>query len=231
MKQFDKLLKLLTDRMPRKVAFASLVLGGTLIAFVFLFIFLGGAHDSVLETNANLKRDLTNTTKNASTARDNRQFILDNKDKYEELLKGDRLVPHTRRVAMTQMSTIALQRGLSALSSNFTIAGNPVTGQAANAPVTGGYKLQVEKVDLKVGAALDSQVFEFMLDLTDTSFPGSAIIEDFKLERAASLTTEGLNQVSQGKADLVRGEVTFTWRTAQAQDQDPNAPAGGKAAK
>ena len=225
MKPFDSILKVLTDRMPRKAAFASLVMIVTLVVFGVLFIFLGGYDDDQIEKNAALKGNLDKVTKNAKMTRDDRQFVLDNKDKYDELLRGDRLVPHTRRVAMSQLQTIALQRGLTTLSSNFTVAANPTTGGAATAAVSGGYRVQVEKVDLKIGASLDTQAYEFMLVLNE-SFPGSAVIEEFKLDRAPEITTDALNQVARGKdSGLVRGELRFTWRTAQAQETENAAAA------
>jgi hypothetical protein len=230
MKKFiDIGMKLLTDRMPRKVAVASIVMTLTLVAFAVLFFVLGGAHDDAMEANANLKKNLDQISRNAKQSKDDRQFILDNKEKYEALLGGDRLIPHTRRTAMAQMQSLALQRGLTNLSYNFTAAGER-NANVAGPVITGGYKIQVEKVDLKVGAALDSQVYDFMLDLAD-SFPGSAVVEQFTLERAPDITTDALNMVSRGRdSGLVKGEVHFTWRTAQAQDTDKKGDAP-KAAK
>ena len=211
-------MKMLTDRMPRKVAIACVIMSATLITFGLLFIFLGGAHDDAQARNGDLKRNLDSTTRAFKTAKDDRQFIVENSERYEALLRGDRLVPHTRRVALAQLQTLALQRGLSSMQYNFTTGTGPTGGAAAT--VAGGYRLQVEKVDIKLGAPLDTHVFEFVLDLAD-SFPGSAVVDQFALERAGLITDEALNQVSRSKdSGLIKGEVHFSWRTAQAQDAE-----------
>jgi hypothetical protein len=139
-------------------------------------------------------------------------------------MHSDRLVPHTRSVAMAQMQKLALQRGLTTLSYNFASTDNATASET----VTGGYRLQAEKVNLKLGSALDTQVFDFVADLGE-SFPGSAIVQELKLERAPELSTEALNHVSNGEeSGLVKGEMVFAWRTAQAQDKDDKSKGGRK---
>lgn len=231
MKPAAVLMKLLTDRMPRKAAIASITMGVTLVTFGLLFLFLGGAHSDALEKNQSLKKNLTQTSTTAKQAKDDRQFVLDNKEKYEELLRGDRLVPHTPTVAQDHLSMLVRKRGLTSASIAISAVGEGAAAKVASQPVSGGYKVQVQKLELKVGAPLDTQIFEFLLDLGE-SFPGSAVVEQFKLERATDITTDALNQVSRGtEAGLVKGEVTVIWRTAQAEDKDKKdavAARGGK---
>jgi hypothetical protein len=232
MKIIDMVMKLLTDRMPRKTALASIVMTFTLIIFAGLFFTLGTSHDDAFDRNVALKKDLGQTTSTVKKLKDDRKFILDNQEKYEELLHGDRLVPHTRRVAVTQLTNLALQRGLTTVNFNFTAAGERAASAAASQPVTGGYKVKVEKIELKVGSALDTQLYDFIQDLGE-SFPGSAVVEQFTLERAPEITTEALNQVSRGhESGLVHGDVQLTWRIAEAEEQDKkNAPAAPKGAR
>jgi hypothetical protein len=231
MKPVARLMKLLTDRMPRKTAFASVTMTATLIVFAIVFFVLGGAHDDALEQNASLKKSLDQTTRNAKQAKEDRQFVIENQTKYEELLNSDRLVPHTRRVALDKLEFLKKQDGLTSVNYNFAAAGQRSAASAASQPVTGGYKVQVETVELKIGAPLDTSVFDFLLDLGE-KFPGSAVVETFAIERAAEITTDALNQVSQNReAGLVKGEVHLTWRTAQKEEDPAKAQAVAKGAK
>ena len=217
-KYIDLGMKFLVDRMPRRAAISVLILAGVLILFAILLPTLGGADDEANEHNASLKDEIAQITKNANQSREDRQFILDNQQKYDDLVHGDRLVPHTRRVAMAQMQKLALQRGLTALSYNFTSEGDRSPTAGAGKPLSGGYKVQVDKVELKVGAPLDNQIYDFVQDLNQ-SFPGAAVVEQVTMDRAPQLTTDALNQVSRGQdSGLVKGQVVFTWRTAQALD-------------
>ena len=221
MKIIAVIMKSLTDRMPRKVALASIVMAITLVIFAVLFFVLGGAHDDAMAANTSLKKNLDQTTRNLKTVKEDRQFILDNREKYEDLIHGDRLVPHTQRVAANQLRNLALQRGLTNLGYTFTAASAAV---GSTQTVAGGYRVQAEKLDLKIGAALDTQVYDFLLDIGE-AFPGSAVVEQFSIERAPNITTEALNNVSRGRdSGLVRGDIHINWRTAQAQE--PDKPAG-----
>jgi hypothetical protein len=230
MNPIARVMKLLTDRMPRKVAIASVFISVTLVVFAFLFVSLGSAHDEAIAKNSTLKKTLDQTTRNAKQSREDREFILGNQEKYEELLHGDRLIPHTRRVATDQLAALARARGLTTLTYDIAAAGVRAAATAASQPAKGGYRVKVEQMSLKVGAPLDTDVFDFLMDLGE-NFPGSAVVEQFSLERAAGLTTDALNQVSRGReSGLVKSEIHVTWRTAEAEDDDKkpaNPPARG----
>jgi hypothetical protein len=218
-KYVDLLMKFLTDRMPRKVAISSVVLAVTALLFLILLPLLGGAHTDAVELNQNLKASIEQTSAKLRTAKDDHKYVVDNMQKYEELLRGDRLVPHTRRVAMTQMQKLALDRKLTTLSYNFTALGDSAPGAARNA-VKGGYKLRTDRVDLKIGSALDTQVYDFVTDLGE-NFPGAAVVEQLTLERAPEISGDALNQVSRGQeSGLVKGDVVFAWKTAQKQEEE-----------
>jgi len=215
----DVAMKFLTDRMPRKVAVSSVILAVTVLLFLILLPLLGGAHTDTLATNEGLKATIDQTSQKLRQAKDDRKYVTENTQKYQELLGGERLVPHTRRVAMTAMQKLALERGLTTLSYNFTALGDRSPRGAANAPVTGGYKLQAERVDLKVGAPLDTTIYDFVLDLGE-KFPGAAVVEQMILERSPDIGTEALNQVSRGQeSGLIKGNVVFAWKTAQKQEE------------
>ncbi len=219
-KYIDVLMKFLTDRMPRKVAVSSIILAVTALLALIVVPLLGGAHTEAVETNAGLKTTIDQMSNKLRQAKDDHKYVVDNMQKYEELLSGDRLVPHTRRVAMTAMQKLAVERGLTTLSYNFTTIGERSPGGAASAPITGGYKLQAERVDLKIGAPLDTTVFDFVMDLGE-NFPGAAVVEQMTLERSPEIGTEALNLVSRGQeSGLVKGNVIFAWKTAQKQEEE-----------
>jgi hypothetical protein len=220
-KYTDHLIRLLTDRMPRRVAISVIVLAVTLVLAFILLPVLGSLHADTLDRNEELKSSIESVTKNLAKAKDDHAYIVENSQKYEELIHGDRLVPHTRTVATTQLQNLALKRGLTTLSYSFSAAGESA---ASKDTVTGGYRVQIENVDLKIGSALDTQVFEFVADMSE-SFPGAAVVESLSLERAPDLTPDALNAVSHGQeSGLVKGAIGLSWRTAQAQD--PNADKG-----
>jgi hypothetical protein len=214
---FAPLLKTLADSMPRKVMISCFVLAGTLLMTLILVPTVGGLHGDILDTNTHLKTSIKKLSDNLATAKDDHQFLVDNHERYDALISSDRLIPHTRTVAMTQMQKLAIVRGLTTLNYNFKLQGE---GGQSTEKVMGGYRLHSEVVELKIGAPLDTQIYDFVTDLGE-SFPGAAVVEEVKLERAPALTTEALNAVSSGQeSGLVKGEMTFAWRTAQAQEPD-----------
>lgn len=217
-KYTDPVMRLLTDRMPRRVAISVVALAATFLLALILVPILGTFHSDTLDRNDQLKSSIAGLTKDLKSAKDDHQYIIDNKDQFEELTHSDRLIPHTRSVATAQLQKLALSRGLTTLSYSFSAGGDKTTSRDQ---VTGGYRVQVENIDLKVGSALDTQIFELVTDMNE-NFPGIAVVESLSMERAQDLTTDALNAVSKGQeSGLVKGAIGLSWRTAQAQD--PNA--------
>jgi hypothetical protein len=224
MNQFHKIrdlvFKFLADRMPRRVVFSVLVLAALFLASLLLFPLLGGTHDSVLERNEQLKASINQTSRNLGQFKDDHQFAEKNLDKYLALIHSERLVPHTRRVATTELERLAIARGLTSLAYNFEASNKDGAAGALNNPVTGGYVLQVDRIELTLGAPLDTQIYEFAMDLGDY-FPGAAVVDRISLTRLPEVSTATLNQVSKGEdSGLVKGEISLTWRTAQAQESE-----------
>jgi hypothetical protein len=214
-KYTDLLMRQLTDRMPRRVAISVIALAVTLVLALVIVPVLGGFHSDTLDRNEGLKSSIGALTKNLKQAKDDHKYILDHRDEFDELTHSDRLIPHTRSVATAQLAKLALGRGLTTLSYSFSAAGDKTTSRDQ---VTGGYRVQVENIDLKVGSALDTQIFELVTDMNE-NFPGVAVVESLAMERAADLTTDALNAVSRGQeSGLVKGVIGLSWRTAQAQD-------------
>ncbi|TAK99535.1 MAG: hypothetical protein EPO08_16030 [Rhodospirillaceae bacterium] len=206
--------------LPRVTARALAVIVGSLILFGILYPLLGGAQDSAQANNQRLVGEIAQTEKNLSQVKTDHQFVLDNKDLYDSLLQGDRLIPHTRRAAIRQLQALALQRGLSTLGYSFAAAGDQSLKSVTSQPTSGQYRVSVENIELKVGAPLDTQIFEFVLDLAE-SFPGAAVVQYVEMQRAATIAEAMLDHVSQGQdSGIVSGDIKVTWRTAQANEPD-----------
>ncbi len=218
-------LKFIAD-LPRKTAISLVVILCSTVLFGLLYPTLGGIQESAHAENDKLKRDIDQTRRNAQQSKVDKEFVLENKDKYEALLAGDRLVPHARRAAVRQLTELAQARGLSTLQYSFAAAGDQSATKVRSQPASGDYRVSVEEVDLKIGAPLDTQLLEFVYDLGD-NFPGAAVVQSIQLDRVPKITDDMLDKVSGGGQDagLVTGEVKFTWRTAQANEDDKK---GGK---
>jgi len=175
-------IRLLAD-LPRITALALVVIAGSLILFGILYPVLGGAEDGAQADNERLTREIRQAEKNLSQAKADYQFVVDNKDLYDNLIQGDRLIPHTRREAVRQLQTLAQQRGLSNLGASFAAAGDQSLKTVTSQPTSGQYRVSVENIELKVGAPLDTQIFEFVLDLAE-SFPGAAVVQYVEMQRA-----------------------------------------------
>ena len=212
-------MKALAD-LPKRTAISLAVLAGSIVLFAIAFFTLGAAQKQAHADQTRLTGQIAQIDKNVQQTSTDRQFVLDNKDKYEALMQGDRLIPHARRAAIRQLQTLAQQRSLSALSYGFNAAGDQSLANAKSQPSSGDFKVSVENVELKLGAALDSQIFEMVLDLAE-SFPGAAVVQSIELIRPPRVTDEMLKNVGKSSdPGIVTGTVKFAWRTAQAVDKD-----------
>ncbi len=209
--------------LPKPVAVAAAVIAASLVLFGILLPVLGGAADDAVIANGRLTNDIAQATKDLKEASDDYRYVTDNLAKFEALLQSDRLVPHTRRAAVRQMTTLAVQHGLTTLNYDFVMAGDKslaaVTSQVQAKSTNSqeiAYRVNVESVDLKLGAPLDGLIYSFLVDLS-RDFPGAAVIQSITLERAPKVTDEILQLLAQGQdAGLVKGDVKILWRTAQA---------------
>jgi hypothetical protein len=211
-------LKFLSD-LPRHTALGLVGLCAALVVFAVAFPWLGGAQRDAKESQQRLNSELNAQRGALQQSETDRKYILENRDLYDSLLKGDQLVPHARRAAVRQLQTLGANRGLTSLSYSFMASGDQTLAGAQSQPTSKDYKVSVETVDLKVEAPLDVMVFEFMADLAE-DFPGAAVLQEFQIARVATVTEEALQSVSSGTAaGLVSGEIKFIWRTAQATEQ------------
>jgi len=200
--------------MPPRVAAASAVILVAAILLAVLMPLLGGNRDSAVILNEQLTGEIAKLRTEIQNSQNDYQYVQDNQAKYEELLKGGRLIPHTRRSAVRHMQELALTHGITAMAYSFSSAGQNSAEAALNQPATAAYSVSVEVIELKLGAPLDSRIFRFVSDAA-ASFPGSAVVQSLSLGRANTITTEALNKVSRGEdSGLVSGTAMLLWRTA-----------------
>jgi hypothetical protein len=203
-----------------KLVLISLAAGvASLLLLVLSVIFVGGALRDGQETNARLKAEQSDITTKLSTSSGDYKFAMDNREKFEAVIKSERLIPHTRVNAAQQFEALAKQRGLETLNYSFNAAAEQSLATVKSQPTTGGYKVSVETVDLKFGAALDTSIYGFLLDLND-DFPGAAVVQSFTLSRNPTVDDSTLDRLSHGlSSGLVNGEAKVIWRTAQAIEE------------
>jgi hypothetical protein len=217
-KYIDLGMRFLTDRMPRRTAIAIVVLAGLFLSLAVLVPLLGGFHSDTVDANVRLKASIAKLTKGLQQAKDDHQFVLDHRGRFDALMHSDKLVPHTRGNATDYLQKVAVQRGMTTLSYSFGAVHNDPGSSRES--VTGGYLVHAEDVELKLGAPLDTVIFDFLTDLTE-SFPGSVVIETLTLDRTPDFNTDALNNVSRGQeAGLLKGTAGLSWRTAQAVEPE-----------
>lgn len=204
--------------LPRKVLVAVAVLAGSLVLFGILAEFLGGALSASVAENTRLKRSVDQATKDTLTANADYQFVTENAEYFERLIKGDRLVPHTRRDAFKQLQSMALEHGLTSLAADFAAVNDRASAAQAT---TGAYRVSAEAIKVKVGAPLDGQIYRFIADLRQ-NFPGAAVLVSVKLSRPPKVTPDMLAKINR-KGVIVDGEMELIWRTALA-NQPEKAP-------
>lgn len=209
--------------LPRNVTIALATIVTSALLFALLFWTLGAARDEAIAGNARLTSEIQQARNAANQAAQDRDYVLANQAKYEALLKGNSLIPHTRRAAVVELQRVARERGLTMLNYSFQAAAPEALKSVQSQSTTAGYRLSVEVISLKVGAPVDGAVYGVMADITD-AFPGSAVIERVVLSRPPEITDEALQAVSEGKdSKLVSGEIFVSWRTAQAQGEKAGA--------
>ena len=215
-------MKLLTDRMPRitVLALAAIArIAGPVRAFYARCS--RGALDDAQTDNQRLTREIAQAQHNLSKAKGDYQFILDNKDVYDSLLKSDRLdPPHPPRGCRASCRGSRSSAASRRWSYSFAAAGDQSLKSVTSQPTSGQYHVSVENIELKVGAPLDTQIFDFVLDLAE-SFPGAAVVQYVEMRRAPEIGEGMLDNVSQGQeSGIVSGDIKVTWRTAQANEPD-----------
>ncbi len=200
--------------LPRKVMVSLAVIAGSAITFGLLLQFLAGARDAAIAENTRLKGAIDRATRDTLTVNTDYQFVSENTEYFEKLVKGDRLIPHTRRDALKQLQSLAQEHGLTQMTADFsTTAAPPAAGQAD------AYRVSSESIKIKLGSPLDGQIYGFVSDLR-RNFPGSAVLMSMKLARPPKITAGMIEQVSR-KGAIVTGEMELVWRTALANEQKP----------
>lgn len=212
-------MKRLITNLPRNVLIATAGIMFMVGVLAVLYPLLGGARDQAVSDNARLTSELQVTEMGIIRAKEDHQFVVEHQGEYEKLLSGDKLLPHSRRTAVAELQRVAGIRQLTSLNYNFAAAAATSVQAVASQPTSGTYKISVEQIDLKVGAPYDGAIYGFLADVTQT-FPGTIVVESFAFSRAPTVSNEALNAVSKGEdARLVSGEVTLSWRTAQANEK------------
>jgi hypothetical protein len=205
--------------LPKKVMISIGVIGTSIILFAVLYFTLGAATEQAELDVTRLKGEISGAQTKVRQSKENYDFVLANQDRFEVLMRSDKLIPHTRRTAVRQMQALALEFGLTALNYNFQAAGGQAPDAVSNQPKTGDYKVYVETIDLTLGSPLDQNMYSFIAALHD-DFPGSMVLAEFEFSRAPALSNDALNLVSRGEdSKLVQGKIKYSWRTAQKQDQ------------
>lgn len=204
--------------MPRKVVISLGVLAASLILFGALSQVLGGALDAAMSESQRLRRSIDQAAKDTTTVNADYQFVTENTETFEKLIKGDRLIPHTRRDALKQLQSLAQEHGLTAMTADFeAVPDEKAPAAKANTSQAEAYRVSVESIKIKLGSPLDGQIYAFTADLR-RNFPGSVVLSSIKLTRPPKVTPDMLAQVSR-KGSIVTGEMSLIWRTALA-----NAP-------
>ena len=205
---------------PRPVLISIAVLLAGLVLFAILVPVLGGARDDAFAANSQLANEIERIKKSVTQSKTDQEYVANNSAAYEELLKGDRLVPHTRRAATVELENAARANGFTTL--NYSIGAVSANSRKAveNQPTSDAYRVSVETITLNVGAPIDGAIYQFMAAINET-FPGSAVIDTFSIKRAEVVDAKALSAVSRGGKDaqLVDGEISISWRTAQAKEK------------
>lgn len=211
-------MKRLLSEIPRHVLLSVGVIVGAGAIFAVLLFVLGGARDAAVADNARLTSEIQRTQTAIAQAQGDHDYVRTNQAKYEDLLKSDRLVPHSRRAAVVELQRIAQRRGLTSLGYSFSAAASNSLQSVSAQPATAAYRLSVEDVLLKVGAPVDGAIYGFVSDISQ-AFPGAAVVELVTLKRAPRITDQALAALAEGRdSGLVSGEIKLSWRTAQAQE-------------
>lgn len=204
---------------PKPVLISAAVAVVSLVGLVLSIIFVGGALSDGEALNIRLKNEQGEIGKKLGTSSTDYKFSVDNREKFEAILASEKLVPHTRANAAQQFEALARARGIESLNYGFAAAAEQSLSAVKSQPTTGGYKVSVENVDLKVGASLDSPVYGFLMDLSD-DFPGAVVIQSFTMKREPTITDTAIDRLSHGlSSGLVTAEVKLLWRTAQAVEE------------
>ncbi|MDX2144086.1 MAG: hypothetical protein SFV19_12075 [Rhodospirillaceae bacterium] len=212
--------------LPKKVNVSLAVIGAALLLFVLLLPTLGAATSETENAVRRLTSDMSQTRGNLKQSKEDYDFVVANKDRFETLMKSDKLIPHTRRAAIRQMQAHAFEFGLTTLNYNFQAAGAQTPQAVANQPKSDDYRVYVEQIELTVGTPLDQNLYSFIAAIHD-DFPGSMVVTNVELDRAPNVSTEALNLVSRGQeSGLVKGKIVYTWSTAQQNKPDEKAGSG-----
>jgi len=207
--------------LPRHVMLSIAVIAGSAVFYVVLLLTLASSRDAAVTDFSRLEAESAQLKKNLAQSKADFSFVQENREKYDALMKSDRLVPHTRVTAVRRLQELARREGLTTLNYEFSGGGETSPAAAMSQGASGDYRVNVETIKLKVGAAVDGKIYRFLRDISN-DFPGAAVVQVVDLARAPAVSADALNSVAAGRESLlVTGEVTFLWRTAQATDKKP----------
>jgi hypothetical protein len=215
-----KLPEVKLPELPRRVAIALGIIIGSGALYGALLFTLGTAVIDATIANGRLKAEIADARQKSSTAQSDFDMVAANKEKFEQLMQSEKLIPHTRRDAARQLQAVALQHGISSLNYDFAVVADKAPAAVASQAKSDAYRVDVEGISLKIGSPLDGQIYNYVLDI-QKDFPGTVILQSMDLSRAPQVTTSMLDRVSQAQdAGLVIGDVRLLWRTAQSKQDD-----------
>jgi hypothetical protein len=201
---------------PKPVLISAAVLVFAALMFAILVPVLGGARDDAVALGQKLASDISGARTKVATLIADQQYVAEHLEEYEALLASDKLVPHTRRAAVVALTQAATAHGVTGLNYSFVAADALSRAAVASQSSSGGYTVAVETIDLKIDAPLDGPVYRFLADIMET-FPGFLTVNSLTLARAPEISGAALAAVSAGApSELVTGEISLSWRTAQA---------------
>jgi len=194
--------------LPKNVMISLAVIAGALVILALAIPFLGGGRDDTFAENARLQGEISRINAAITQSKSDQLYVAENLAKFEELIKSDRLVPHTRRAAVIDLEEKARSNGLTGLNYSIGAVATNSLRAVAGQPSAGTYRVSLEEIALKVAAPLDGAVYRF-IDAITQKFPGAAVVHTLTLMRGATPATG------------VQGEIGVSWRTAQEQEKKP----------
>jgi hypothetical protein len=156
---------------PRHVAISSVGIVASIVLFAALYFTIGTSLVQAKADNTRLKSAIAQASKSIEQVNQDYAFVTENLQRFEALLQGERLVPHTRRDATERLQELAKQYGVSSLNWTITPFGDLSVATATSQSKSLGYRVNAESIALKIGAPLDGQIYKFVSALT-RDFPG-----------------------------------------------------------
>ncbi len=198
-----------------------LALNGALAAGIYFYY---------MPQNVKLTRDLRTvraqvSDKQVQTERLRTEFqqIQEQKARFEVLTAAGFFSDQSRVVARQRIE--AIKDFTHVLKARYDIQAAQIeTGQQAD---EAGYVILNSPVTIDVDALDDVDFYNFVYWI-ENAFPGHVSVTSFKVQRLMDVNDATLRQIGNGvPAVLIKGTVTFNWRTMIPKPATPGTVAGG----